>query len=39
MGIWLSGITGLLVTLSTIAVTAIGLVAIESYYEMRGDDK
>lgn len=39
MGIWLSGIAGLLVTLSTIAATAIGLVAIESHYEMRGDDK
>ena len=39
MGLWLSYILVLLVTFSTIMVTAIGLIAIESYYEMRGDDK
>ena len=39
MGIWLNCIVGLLVTFSTIMITAIGLIAIESYYEMRGDDK
>ena len=39
MEIWLRCVVGLLVTFSTIMVTAIGLVAIESYYEMRGDGK
>ena len=39
MGIWLNGIVGLLVIFSTIAAMAMGLIAIEDYYDGQGGDE